>query len=419
MAKSSKHFQPEARQGKSIVRTLAGVLATLILLAGSLLLLVLTTPAPSSIATVKPAASSYYLSAASGRFYEVSVEEGVVRERVLDLGEDLLPGRKYRCPEGSEALIRSATDEIEARLSAGGTVVFATRDDGVALRFLRGALHLRVDGTPGDEPLVVGAGKVKIKLERPTSALLRYDRDALRVEIFAGSVNLPSREESDVESTFTAGSVLLLGEEGVEVREGVLLPAPEAVEPQPGSVFLRQGALPLPVSFRWHKVPGATRYKAEIARDVLFKQVTNAKLTRGTSLTLADMTEGMYYWRLRALGGGGAHSEPSGPWALTVRKAERGRAEIPAAPSLRLVSLTAQSNLITIRGQTEPGAQVEVSIETDGIVIPNYRKVLVAPDGSFRHQQPVDVRGIITVVVTAYYRPEKVATVRGEVRVDF
>ena len=420
MAQSSKPFRPEARQDKSAVKTIAGVLIALALLAASFTLLVISSPPPSVWMKGGGDTPRFYLSSASSDFDAIyEQEEGDAEERPLSPGANLQPGIPHVCPDNGEAMIRARAEEIEIMLAGEAEVVTGSIGSPRALLLVYGEMYMVVGADEEREPVEITAAGRNIAIERPAKVRVDAGRDAAVVEIFEGSLTLRENRPGP-QRGFASGSVVRFKEDGgFDERTNALLPAPVPVGPLPGSVFLREGRTPLPVTFTWRRVDGAQRYRVEVADDVLFSRKLTTSLVADNNLTLADLAEGRYYWRVSAMGSSNSHSEPAGPWPLEVRAAERGRAEIPEAPSLRLGRIEAQSNLITIRGQTEPGAIVEIELEAEGITLPSERRVLVAPDGSFRHQQPVDVRGIITVIVTAYYRAEKVSTVIGEVRVDF
>ena len=420
MAQSIKPFRPEARQDKSAVKTLAGVLVALVMLAGSFTLLVISSPPPSVWLKAGGDTPRFYLSAASSGFEAVyQQEEGEAEERPVSQGANLQPGVPHLCPDNGEAIVRARAEEIELMLTGETEIVTSSMGSPRAILLVRGDMFMLVGADEEREPVEITVAERNITVERPSSVQISAGRQEAVLEIFEGSVSLKENRPGPSRN-FTSGTVVRLkADGGFDERTNALLPAPVPVGPPPGSVFLREGQTPLPVTFTWRRVDGAQRYRVEVADDILFSRKLTTSLVADNNLTLADLAEGRYYWRVSAMGSSSSHSEPAGPWPLEVRAAERGRAEIPEAPSLRLGRIEAQSNLITIRGQTEPGAIVEIELQAEGITLPSERRVLVAPDGSFRHQQPVDVRGIITVIVTAYYRAEKVSTVIGEVRVDF
>jgi hypothetical protein len=421
MPKATQPFRPETRQTRTAAKTVAGVVVSLVVLALSFFLLFFPmSPIPLQSGKLADP-PCFYLSAVNGSLFSVVSVGEEEREAEVPLGDYLRAGGRYRCSARGLALIRSTLTEFEATIYEGCTLRMVEKRGGSDKDFVleKGTLKLRLYGTPGKTALAIGVPGNKLILRPPASVLASVKDEKLHLEVFSGSAELMVDSAAGRQTSYPAGTVVEADLEGSEPKEGALLAAPESVSPATGSVFLKDAGEPLQIDFRWRKVDGANHYQVEVAGDLLFTRPVATRQLSELYFTLADLAEGRYYWRVEALGRGGAHSEPAGPWAFTVRSAEIGRAEIPAAPSLNIGRITAQSNLITIWGQTEPGAHVEVRLEAGGRVIPTERRVIVAPDGSFRHQQPVDVRGIITVIVTAYYRPEKVATVTGEVRVDF
>jgi hypothetical protein len=421
MPKATQAFRPETRQMRTAAKTVAGALVSIVALALFVFLLFFP-PSPPPLPPKKPVdPPQFYLSAVNGSLARIVPEGEGGGEFPVEPGEDLLPGERYRCSGRGLALVHSALLELEVVLLGGCELRVVEKRLGSAKDLIleSGTMRLRLSGSAGEESVMIGVPGHRLSLESPAEVFATVKGDKLRLEVYSGSATLIVDSAAGRATGYPAGTIVEAGLEGAEAQQGVLLATPEPVGPAAGSVFLRETGEPLRIDFRWRKVEGALRYNAEVAADLLFTRPQTVRQSSELNFSLADLPEGRYYWRVEAIGKDGAHSAPAGPWAFSVRSADIGRAEIPAAPSLSLGRITAQSNLITIWGQTEPGARVEIRLEADGSVIPTERRVIVAPDGTFRHQQPVDVRGIITVIVTAYYRPEKVATVTGEVRVDF
>lgn len=398
-------------------RTLSGAIAVAALLCLALAFLVLA-PAPVDIVIPdsRSAIEHFYLSALQGQLLRVD-EDG--EETELAPGEGLLPGRSYRCRQGSVALVRSNVDGFATVLYPGSRIRLGDEVDDRVPALTAGSAHLDLRDRASGEPFNVEAGGHLLRLEPPSDLQLTLEGDHLLLEVFGGAVTL----ESEDGERFEAGTSARIYEDRVAAAENALLPAPVITQPRSGSVFLKEEDATLAVNLSWLGTEGASRYLVEIARNLLFHGGAGGefvqKYTSDISFPLVVSSEGRYYWRVRAIGRDATPGQLSRPMAITVRAAERGSVEIPPAPELVVDDVSAQSNLITVRGRTDPGAKVEIHLEANNEILPSSRKVLVAPDGSFRHQMLVYVRGLIDVVVRAYYRPEKVATVIEEVRVDF
>jgi hypothetical protein len=85
----------------------------------------------------------------------------------------------------------------------------------------------------------------------------------------------------------------------ISVKE--LLSPPEAVEPENGAIFYKEG-----VSLTWSKLEGAVSYLVEIARDPRFSNVYLEKSNSTTTLWLAkNVPDGRYFWRVRGVDGQG------------------------------------------------------------------------------------------------------------------
>ena len=147
----------------------------------------------------------------------------------------------------------------------------------------------------------------------------------------------------------------------------------------------------------WGEVQSARSYRVEVASDVLFKRKIFTNMVSQSRLTLADVGEGMYYWRVTARGGGAELGEPSDYSVFTVQAMATLGAEMVSAPELAISESSAQSNLISIRGQTEPGARVTIFLEFGGRVISQPREIVVNPTGAFRAQVESPEKGEIRV----------------------
>ena len=389
-----------------VVRTLAGVLVTVAVLAAATVLLVGTWTPASETGGQPPAAPRLY-AAAIGGWLEAAEGggEGAEAWREIEEGHDLVPGARYRCPAGSMAILRSSTEELEVILNPESSLEIGS-GEGAEVILESGSIQVHWAAAEGDRALPVEAGGRSVGLLPPCSAILALD-GGLRLAVYEGEVAVGDR-------LLGAGTLATVGDEGIEVDPEAVLPAPRLFRPMAGSVMLRVEGTPLGVDFAWQGVAGARGYMIEISDDLLFWERHRTRTTRETSYSLDDVAEGRYFWRVRATGGPAA---PSEPLSFLVRTATNPQAEIPSKPELRVEPIQVQSNLIAIRGTTEPGARVRVRIGLHaGSEVQEAR---VNPDGSFRHHQQVSVRGELTVVVEAFFRQDNVATITRTVYVDF
>ena len=389
-----------------VVRTLAGVLVTVAVLAAATVLLVGTWTPASETGGQPPAAPRLYAAAIGGRLEAAEGGgEGAEAWREIEEGHDLVPGARYRCPAGSMAILRSSTEELEVILNPESSLEIGS-GEGAEVILESGSIQVHWAAAEGDRALPVEAGGRSVGLLPPCSAILALD-GGLRLAVYEGEVAVGDR-------LLGAGTLATVGDEGIEVDPEAVLPAPRLFRPMAGSVMLRVEGTPLGVDFAWQGVAGARGYMIEISDDLLFWERHRTRTTRETSYSLDDVAEGRYFWRVRATGGPAA---PSEPLSFLVRTATNPQAEIPSKPELRVEPIQVQSNLIAIRGTTEPGARVRVRIGLHaGSEVQEAR---VNPDGSFRHHQQVSVRGELTVVVEAFFRQDNVATITRTVYVDF
>jgi len=408
MPSGHQAFETSGGQVVKVIRILAGILVTVALLAAAMVLLVGSwTPAPEP--EVPPrAAPRLYVAAIGGRLEAAESGgggEGVEAWSEVEEGHDLVPGARYRCPAGSMALLRSSTEELEVILNPESSLEIGS-SEGVEVKLESGSIQVHWAAADGDRALPVEAGGRSVGLLPPCSVILALD-GGLRLAVYDGEATVGDR-------LLSAGTMATVGDEGIEADPEAVLPAPRLLSPMAGSVLLRVEGTPLDVDFAWRGVEGARGYLIEISNDLLFWDRHRARATRETSYSLDDVSEGRYFWRVRATGGPAAFSEPL---SFLVRTATNPQAEIPSKPELRIESIQVQSNLVAIRGMTEPGARVRVRIGLHAGS--EVQEVRVNPDGSFRHHQQVGVRGELTVVVEAFFRQDNVVTRTRTVYVDF
>ncbi len=203
----------------------------------------------------------------------------------------------------------------QAVVAPGGAV---SVEGGAGLQLLEG--HATVDGeergASAGVALVTPARSYRFYIQEfPASVALRWDGEAART--FSLQV---SRERSFAAPVATGPGAAGLFEVEVdasgawywrivdgngapvsEVRKFMAIAdrPPRPYSPAPGEIVLAPQGVQVP--FWWTAVAGAARYRVEVAADAAFRQIAFSEPANGPGLWAAlDLTEGIYYWRVRA-----------------------------------------------------------------------------------------------------------------------
>lgn len=138
----------------------------------------------------------------------------------------------------------------------------------------------------------------------------------------------------------------------------------------------------------WKAVSGASSYHVMLDYSPYFNRpIVDNRRIRGTTVELQGLDVGTYYWRVAA-----DSSQTEGDFSdyaqFSVVKPARGEAP---PPMLVIDSLDVRTNILQVKGRTEPGATVTV----------NGQAVEVQGDGSFHEFITLDTLGKLTVVIRA------------------
>lgn len=313
--------------------------------------------------------------------------------------------------EGDVRIIRAATRETivvtkETFISAGDTV--QTQADGKAqIRMIDGStLSIRPDSTIviRDSSSIFGGTNVRVALDDGQINVRTQDQPE-------GTQNVVEMEEAEnrlnaqtdasfnfndqtnggeirisrgsVESTTGNEKTLIKENEFATLNNGKvtskerLLAAPALAAPAPNGQIAAAANGNADASFRWEKTDNnsAQTFQLQIAKSPFF--VPDAMLLMRESLpapnfSLANITPGTYYWRVRVNSASGQSTEWSEPWKFTVVKPESSK-------SLTVNDWQVESvggNIYFVSGRTQPGAVVRIA----------GRETFAAGDGGFRLQ---------------------------------
>lgn len=191
-----------------------------------------------------------------------------------------------------------------------------------------------------------------------------------RTEVHSGSANVEAGGKM----------VTLQSLERVEVSRDQVVsrtrvpPAPGLMEPTDQRVFLPDDPNAGTTMLRWSKVPGAARYRLQIARTALFGELLLDKSDiRSTSVQIPGLAEGQYHWRISCIDGGDLESPFSETRKFRIASTQERRTDDTVPPPLEVVDFLPSGHLVIINGRTEPGALLLV----DG------QRIDVYDDGSF------------------------------------
>jgi hypothetical protein len=140
----------------------------------------------------------------------------------------------------------------------------------------------------------------------------------------------------------------------------------------------------------WRPVQGASGYHVMLDYSPYFNRpVVDRAGIRDASVELIGLETGKYYWRVSAADKEGAEGAFSDFARFTVTRKGIGAAGSGAPPPLVIEALDVRSNILQVKGRTEPGATVTV----------NGQRLDVQGDGSFNEYITLEKPGRQIVVI--------------------
>lgn len=350
----------------------------------------------------------FLLITAGGIWWAVKSGGNLVKTETQELPKDAARLLSF---EGEVRIIRAATRETilvtkETYLSAGDTV--QTQADGKAqIQMIDGStLSVRPNSTVviRDSSSIFGGTNVRVALDDGQINVRTQDQTAETqnvVEMQESENRLYSQTDASFnindqnnggEIRISRGSVdSTVGGEKTTVRENEfatvsggkltakerLLAPPTLLSPAQNERITAAANGNADASFRWEKAEStsALTFQLQIAKSPFF--MPDAMLLMRESLSssnfsLANLTPGTYYWRVRANASSGQATEWSEPWRFNVVKAEANRALSASDWQVESVG----GNIYFVSGKTKAGAIVRIS----------GRETFAMGDGSFRLQ---------------------------------
>ena len=202
----------------------------------------------------------------------------------------------------------------------------------------------------------------------------------------AGAVRVAQSGESDVRQFRGTGEVETTGGQKVRVAANqgvrvsatgqagttVTLPgAPALVAPVHDANLVYANPSVATTTLSWKQAPGAQKYRVVVDVTPGFYRPMVDRLNEGTAVHLQGLDVGQYCWKVAAVDSADAEGRFSDFARFSVARPPTPVAG--AAPPLAVTAFDIRTNILRIKGQTDPGASVFVNGEA----------LTVHPDGTF------------------------------------
>ncbi|MGD0842576.1 MAG: FecR domain-containing protein [Candidatus Acidiferrales bacterium] len=238
--------------------------------------------------------------------------------------------------------------------------------------------------------------KAEVSFSNAVASLHEDSRAAVRsdpatqdneITVAAGGAELQRGDEHVDIGKYERAS--LPAEGGPIVKTAVLAP-PDLSEPVNLQPLIDPDPKHLPIHFAWSAVPDAVSYDLKIGMTAMFSRIAVEKHITGTSVDVAGLDPGDYYWSVTATDSHKHESAPSEAYKFTLVAEGKGEDMLLEVDGTEL-----HGNVVEVIGRTEPGAALII----DGESVAD-----ISPDGHFRFFTQPMARGSQTIVVTGQNR---------------
>jgi len=308
-----------------------------------------------------PLSGGDLIRATSGASAEITCFDGTVIQ--------LRPGALMTIEKSSEDSATKART-VAALLSAGAGTVQTTRK------------NVPESTTAISTPTVKGTfdemSKAAVDVAETGESDLRLFQGSVRAETKAGqTIQLGASEGLKVSAVGHAGPKVSLP----DVPALVTPPhQTEVVYPDPTRN----------ITLLWKPVPGAASYHLMLDYSAYFNRpLVDRKDIHESQQEIRGLDVGKYYWRVAAIDKNGVEGSFSAFFGFTVARRSGRGAE--ANPLLTIESLDVRSNILQVKGKTEPGGTVTV----------NGQRVDMGADGAFNDFITLEKVGKQVVVIRA------------------
>ncbi len=188
---------------------------------------------------------------------------------------------------------------------------------------------------------------------------------------------------------------------GGAITTSQVLAPPELVEPLNLQPVIVVDPNHDPVHFSWKPVATAKLYEFQASTTVMFNRVVANKKVGTTSVDVAGLEPGNYFWRIRAIDEKSNVSDASEPRKFTLFVQGKEQEMLLEVDNTEL-----QGDVVEVIGHTEPGAALIVNGE---------QVADIQADGHFRYFTQPMARGSHPIVITGQNRRGGTAIKRVEV----
>ncbi|MGH9706188.1 MAG: hypothetical protein ACRD5R_05475 [Candidatus Acidiferrales bacterium] len=188
---------------------------------------------------------------------------------------------------------------------------------------------------------------------------------------------------------------------GGPITKSQVLAPPDLLEPLNLAPIIVADPKRDPVHFSWKTVTTATEYEFQASSTAMFNRVAVERKTTGTTLDIAGMDTGDYFWRVRAIDAKGNISEPSDSFKFTLVAQGKEQEML-----LEVDDTEIHGSVVEVIGRTEPGA---------ALIINGEQVADMQPSGQFRYFTQPMAHGSHTLVITGQNRRGGTAIKRVEI----
>jgi hypothetical protein len=226
----------------------------------------------------------------------------------------------------------------------------------------------------------VSTDTIRLRHSGPSSGAVRVARSGESdVRLFRGTGELETKAGQKVALASNQGvRVSATG----EASAAVPLPgAPALLAPTRDARLVYDNPSVAATTLSWTQIPGAQKYRVVVDVTPGFYRPMVDRLNEGTAVRLQGLDVGQYCWKVAAVNSSSAEGSFSDFARFSV---SRPPTPAPgAAPPLAITAFDIRTNILRIKGQTDPGASVFVNGEA----------VPVHPDGTFNEYVTLEKLG--------------------------
>ena len=246
----------------------------------------------------------------------------------------------------------------------------SSRPTSVAVRINTGAVDLAtVNLSSPDSKASVRSEDTTTQLHSNSRAAVKFDPEKKESEVVvsAGSAQVQRGEEKIDIGQWERATIPNSG----AIQKSAVLAPPDLVEPLNLAPIITENPRTATVHFEWKAVQEAVAYTLRISTTAMFTKTVFEKRLAGTSIDVAGLDPGDYFWSVVATDAKKESSEVSEIFRFSLVAQGKSQGMLLEIDGTQLHGRVAE-----IIGRTEPGAAIIVN----GQPVPN-----IAPDGTFRH----------------------------------